>query len=179
LGVSLLALLISGFVLFADSYHGQVNMPGMFLAIVTYLPLIIAVCHPPIADLSEGVIERLQTTCAWFVIVQSAIGVLQFGMCGNPDTVCGTFGLLDFRQETVTIAQVYFTFTMFAMLLFMFLDAKRRLVQVALGVGLLTCILAQSGHQTIFLVATLALFGLSRVAQPKVSSTRAPACATR
>ncbi len=168
LGVVLLILLLSGFALLGDSYHDQVNVPGMFLAIFTYLALIIAVCHPPIEDLSKGIIERLQTTCAWFVIVQSAIGVLQFGISRNPDTVCGTFGLLDFRQETVTIAQVYFTFTIFCMVLFMFLDAKRRLVQVAIAVGLIACILAQSGHQTIFFVATLALFGLSRITQPKI-----------
>ena len=148
------------------------NVPGMFLAIVTYLPLVVAVFHPPIAGLSEGVIERLQTTCAWFVIVQSAIGLLQFGLSGNPDAVCGTFGLLDFLQDpaTVTISQVYLTFSIFSLVLFLFLDARRRLVRVAIGMGLVTCVLAQSGHQTIFFVATLAAVGLSRVTQPKVAA---------
>jgi hypothetical protein len=168
--VSLAAVLVSGLALLGVSYYGQVNVPGMFLAIFTYLPLIIALCHPPVPDLSEGDIERLQTACAWFVIIQSAIGVLQFGISGNPDAVCGTFGLFDFREENITISQVYLTFTLFSLILFMFLDARRRLVQVAICVGLLTCVLAQSGHQTIFFVATLGAAGLSRVTQPKIAA---------
>ncbi|MCE9544634.1 MAG: hypothetical protein K8T25_03830 [Planctomycetia bacterium] len=160
--------LVSGICLISAGDDMQVNVPGMVLALLTYLPIFIVACHPPVLSLSDQDIRRMQTTCAWFVIVQSLIGFVQFAISRNPDTVCGTFGLLDFRAGAITIAQVYYTFTLFCMLLFLFLDAKRRLVQVAIAIGLISCVLAQSGHQTIFFMASLGAVALTRLKRPKI-----------
>ena len=67
---------------------------------------------------------------SWFVIIQSVIGILQFAACGDPDAVCGTFGLLDFLGG-ITIAQVYLTFNLFAMIMFLMTDTRTRLENAA------------------------------------------------
>src|SRR5262245_33769430 len=136
IGISVLAVLLSTVSLLFDSDGMRVNAPGTLLAVLTYLPIFIVASHPRILSLSDEFVQRLQTTCAWYVIIQSLVGILQFIVSGNPDAVCGTFGLLDFRYARITINQVYFTFNIFVMVLFMFLDARRRLLQIAIGIGL-------------------------------------------
>ena len=74
---------------------------------------------------------------AWFVIVQSVIGVLQFAASRNGDAVAGTFGLLDFYYNNISIAQVYFSFTLFGMILFLMLDFRRPIARIAIIMGLL------------------------------------------
>jgi hypothetical protein len=169
LGGAALVLLVSALSLLIDSSHARVNVPGLLMGMITYLPLMIAVCHPRALPMPEETLRRLQTMCAWFVIVQSLIGLSQFAISRNPDSVCGTFGLLDFRYGTITISQVYFTFTVFSMLLFLLLDFRRRLNQAAIGLGLLACVLAHSGHQTIFLGVSLLTFGLLRISRPRTA----------
>ena len=44
-------------------------------------------------------------------------------------------------------------------------------MQIAIGSGLIACALAQSGHQTIFFLASLALCGAVRFWRPKVLLT--------
>ena len=85
--------------------------------------------------------------------------MLQFAACGDPDAVCGTFGLLDFRGG-ITIGQVYLTFNLFAMILFLLTDLSGWLPKIALVLGLLACALAHSGHQTLFFMAALAIVGV-------------------
>lgn len=151
-----------------DSFRGQqINLPGFFLAMLTYLPIFLLLCERFDQPIDDALFGRLINTTAWFVIVQSAIGVLQFVVSHNGDAVAGSFGLLDFHFNTISIAQVYFTFTLFGMILFLMLDFRRVIVQVAIIVGLIVCTLAQSGHQTIFFAVS---FGLFSVIQKKRSS---------
>ncbi len=150
---------ISSVALMADAFLGHaVNVPGMFLALLTYLPLFLFFGMRWNRKLGDQLFEKLTTLTAWFVIAQSAIGAVQFALSRNGDAVSGTFGLLDFYLNTISIAQVYFTFTIFGMILFLMLDTKRPIVKIAIVAGLLACAIAQSGHQTIFFVASLALF---------------------
>jgi len=132
----------------------------MFLALLTYMPLFLFFGMRWNRQFGDRLFEKLITVTAWFVIVQSAIGAVQFALSRNGDAVAGTFGLLDFYFNTISIAQVYFTFTLFGMILFLMLDAKRPLSIVAIVAGLLACAIAQSGHQTIFFVASLACFSV-------------------
>ena len=129
-----------------DSLRAQaVNLPVVAMGILTYLPLLIVLSERATRKINEATFRRFVDLCALFVIVQSAIGLLQFAAFGNPDTVCGTYGLLDGMHSTVTIAQVYFTFTIFGMLLFMLPDIRRPLVATAFAIGLTACAVAQSG----------------------------------
>ena len=160
----------SSLALLADALRGQnVNVPGMLVALLTYLPILILLAERFQARVDSALIERMTTLCAWFVIVQSLVGMVQFLISRNPDAVCGTFGLFDFRQGGITISQVYFTFTIFGMLLFLLLSPYRPLNLTALVSGLLICALAQSGHQTIFFVASVGLLGLSRIFRPQLA----------
>jgi hypothetical protein len=109
------------------------------------------------------VYDKFITVCTWFVLFQSLVGMLQFVATRNPDAVCGTFGLLDGFRQNITIAQVYFTFTIFGMILFLVPAASGGLPKAAIAAGSLTCVLAQSGHQLIFFVVALVLCGMARV----------------
>jgi hypothetical protein len=149
-----------------DSSRSARAMAGL-----TYLPLLIIFAERFDKKLDGRTFDKFLVVCAWFVIFQSMIGALQFLASRNGDAVCGTFGLLDFRQNTITIAQVYFTFTMFGMILFLLLSPGKPLTQLAIFSGLIACALAQSGHQTIFFVASLALCGAIRFWRPKVFLT--------
>jgi len=113
-----------------------------------------------LGKLGDRLFEKLITVTAWFVIVQSAIGVVQFALSRNGDAVAGTFGLLDFYLNTISITQVYFTFTIFGMILFLLLDTKQPISKLAIVAGLLACAIAHSGHQTIFFVASLTMFSV-------------------
>jgi hypothetical protein len=103
--------------------------------------------------------QQLRVVVAWFVIVQSVLGILQYAASGFHDAVCGTFGLLDFRGG-VTICQVYLTFNLFAMLMFLFTDTCGLLAKVAIVLGLVACALAHAGHQTVFFVLSLAFVAM-------------------
>jgi hypothetical protein len=109
--------------------------------------------------ISEERWQKLKLAVAWFAILQSTIGLMQYLASGDPDTVCGTFGLLDFRGG-ITIGQVYLTFNLFAMILFLLTDMAGVLPKVAIVVALLACVLAHSGHQTLFFMAALAFVGM-------------------
>ncbi len=150
---------LSSVSLMIDAFFGQtVNVPGLLLALLTYLPLFIFFGARWDRKIDAQIFHQFIGVTAWFVIVQSLVGALQFAFSRNGDAVSGTFGLLDFYLNTISITQVYFTFTLFGMILFLMLDTKRLLVKIAIVAGLLTCALAQSGHQTIFFVACVAMF---------------------
>ena len=149
--VSIVSLMI-------DAFRGQtVNVPGLFIALVTSLPLFLFFGARHDKRVSDWYFNKLIEVSAWFVIVQSLVGFVQFALSRNGDAVAGTFGLLDFYLNTISISQVYFTFALFGMMLFLMLDAKRPLVRVAIVLGLIACAIAQSGHQTVFFVASMAL----------------------
>jgi hypothetical protein len=61
---------------------------------------------------------------------------------------------------TITITQVYFTFNLFSMVLLMLLDMRRTLAKVAVVLSLFACMLAHSGHQTLFLMAAVVIVGM-------------------
>ena len=141
-------LTLSAVSLLWDASHGQqVNVPGMLLALLTFLPLLILLCETFDRRIDDALFRRLLTLCGWYVIAQSSVGIVQFVASANPDAVAGTFGLFDFLNERITIAHVYFTFTMYCMILFLSCDLKRPLSLAAIGMGLLTTTMAHSAHQ--------------------------------
>ena len=172
IGLGCIVLCVSAFSLMVDVFRGyDVNLPGLAMAGLTYLPLLIIFSERFNKRIDDTTFDKILVVCAWFVIIQSTIGVLQYLASGNGDAVCGTFGLLDFRHSTITIAQVYFTFTIFGMILFLLLSPGRPLTQLAILFGLIACAVAQSGHQTIFFLASFALCGAIRFWRPKVFLT--------
>jgi hypothetical protein len=172
IGLGCIVLCVSAFSLLVDVFRGhEVNLPGLAMAGLTYLPLLIIFAERFNKKIDDATFDKILVVCAWFVIIQSTIGVLQYLASGNADAVCGTFGLLDFRHNTITIAQVYFTFTMFGMVLFLLLSPGRPLTQLSILFGLIACALAQSGHQTIFFLASFAFCGAIRFWRPKVFLT--------
>lgn len=155
-----LLVCISTLSILIDSLLGkEVNLPGMFFGFLTFASLAVILGLRSDFAISPAHWRRLRMAVSWFVIFQSLVGMLQFAASGNPDTVCGTFGLLDFRGG-VTIAQVYLTFNLFAMVMFLLTDMRGILAKSAIVIGLLACALAHSGHQTIFFIASLAFVGV-------------------
>jgi hypothetical protein len=143
-----------------DSLGGQnINLPGLFLGILTYSTLAVMLGMRADFTITSAHWQQIRTFVSWFVIVQSVLGVLQFAASGMSDAVCGTFGLFDFLGGN-TIGQVYLTFNLFAMILFLLTDTRGRLVKTAIAAGLVACALAHSGHQTMFLMAALLIVGL-------------------
>lgn len=162
--LSSLVLLVSAVAVVWDHLAGQtVNFPGLWLGLITYAPLLIVLCETFDRTIDETTYQKFVTACIWFIVFQSLVGVVQFVAIGNPDAVCGTFGLLDGFSQQITISQVYFTFTMFGMILFLTTAANQRLAQVAIAMGIMVCVLAQSGHQMIFFAASLIACGLMRI----------------
>ena len=162
LSASLLA--ISSVAVLADHLMGRtVNVAGIWLGIITYAPLLILLCESFNRTIDQSTYEQIAKVCCWFIIFQTFVGVFQFLATGNSDAVCGTMGLLDGFRQSITIAQVYFTFVVFGMVLFLVPLANETLPRIAIAAGALICVLAQSGHQTIFFVATLILCGLVRI----------------
>jgi hypothetical protein len=157
-------LLMSGVAVLWDHLAGRtVNFPGLWLGLITHAPLFIVLCESFDREVDQQTYQKFVTACICFIVLQSLIGVFQFVATGNPDAVCGTFGLLDGFKQQVTIAQVYFTFTIFGMILFLIPAGGQPLAQVAIVMGMLICVLAQSGHQMIFFVASLVACGLLRI----------------
>jgi hypothetical protein len=159
-------LLVSFFAVLWDHLDGQtVNLPGVWFGLLTHAPLIVLLCETFGRTIDQSVYDRFAKACVWFVLFQSFVGFVQFAVSRNPDAVCGTFGLLDGFRQTITIAQVYFTFTLFGMILFLIPATGQPGVKIAMATGVVICILAQSGHQTMFFVVTLILCGLARISR--------------
>jgi hypothetical protein len=146
----------------------RINLPGILFGLVTYLPLIMLLVHHPSFTLSASFRDRLVRTSETFVFIQTPICVLQFVyglMVWGPstgDVVSGTFGLFDVFSK-VTISQVLFTFTMFSICVFLAVGGQSRRGRIAIIFGILCCLLAQSGHQTIFFVLLLPALTLLHV----------------
>jgi hypothetical protein len=162
--LSSLVLLVSAVAIVWDHLAGRtVNFPGLWLGLITYAPLLIVLCETFDRKINDATYQKLVTACVWFIVLQSFVGVFQFMATGNPDAVCGTFGLLDGFKQQITITQVYFTFTVFGMILFLIPAANRWPPRIAIAMGVLICMLAQSGHQIIFFVVSLVLCGMLRL----------------
>jgi hypothetical protein len=157
-------LMISSIAVLWDHLAGQtVNFPGVGLALLTYAPLLVVLCETFNRTIDQATYDKYAKVCVWFILLQSVVGVVQFVGTGNSDAVCGTMGLWDGFVPSVTIVQVYFTFVVFGMMLFLVPVASQWMNRVALATGAMICVLAQSGHQTIFFVATLLVCGMMRV----------------
>ncbi len=145
---------------------GEVNVPGMLLAVLSYLSFVVIIAEQSNKLIDDRLFRRFVVVASWFVILQSVIGFVQFAVSRNPDAVCGTFGLFEFLTGDISITQVYFTFTMFSMILLLLVAPLSGLTIVAVTLGLITCALAQSGHQTIFFVASVVALGMTRITRP-------------
>lgn len=155
-----LAVCVSTVSIMIDSFYGwEVNLPGLIFGVLTFASLAVMLGLRSDFTISPASWRHLRIVVAWFIIVQSVLGMLQYVASGDHDAVCGTFGLFDFRGG-VTICQVYLTFNLFAMIMFLLTDAAGLLPKVAIAVGLMACALAHSGHQTVFFVSSLALIGM-------------------
>jgi hypothetical protein len=156
-------MMISSIAVLWDHLAGNsVNFPGLWIGLLTYAPLFLVLCETFDRTIDQATYEKFARVCAWFILFQSAIGVFQFVATGNSDAVCGTLGLLDGFQHSITITQVYFTFVIFGMILFLVPLLSQWLPRFAIAAGVLTCMLAQSGHQTVFFVVALVIGALFR-----------------
>jgi hypothetical protein len=157
-------LLISSIAVLWDHLAGRtVNFPGLWFGLITYGPLFVVLCETFDRPIDQREFDRFATVCIWFILIQSSIGLLQFAATRNTDAVCGTFGLFDGFRPSITIAQVYFTFTILGLILFIIPVAGERLPRLAIAMGVLTCVIAQSGHQLIFFIVALVICGLARL----------------
>src|SRR4051812_117717 len=162
--LSSVVLMISSIAVLWDHLAGQtVNFPGVWLALLTYGPLFVVMCETFSRTIDQATYDKFAKICVWFILFQSAVGVFQFVATRNSDAVCGTMGLWDGFKPSVTIVQVYFTFVVFSMMLFLVPAASNWMNRLALATGAMICVLAQSGHQTIFFVATFLVCALMRV----------------
>jgi hypothetical protein len=163
-----LAICASTLSILFDSLSAQsINLPGLAMAVVTYFPLFIMLGSRSCFRIGAEAKRNLIAVVAWWLIVQSVIGLIQFALTRSSDAVCGTMGLLEFYTGTITITQVYFTFNLFAMTLFLFTDYRRLVTKVAIALSMLTCAVAHSGHQTMFMMAALAFVAAFQMS-PKI-----------
>jgi hypothetical protein len=149
-GLSLVSILI-------DLAGGaQVNFPGLLFAVVTYSPFVLlltpALSFRPERPLMVAVVRL----CAVFLLIQGVLSVAQFSATGDGDYVSGSYGLFDAVSGSKTISQVNLTFTLFCMVVFV-LPYARAVPWTATAIifGIVTCAIAQSGHQTIFFLLAL------------------------
>jgi hypothetical protein len=157
-------LTISSMAVLWDHLGGRtVNFPGLWWGLLTYGTILVVLCETFDRSIDPRTYDKFVNVCSWFILFQSLVGIFQFVATRNPDAVCGTLGLLDGFRNTITIAQVYFTFMIFGMILFLIPASNQWLPRVAIVAGAMTCVLAQSGHQTGFFVAALVVCGLSRL----------------
>lgn len=148
--------------LLIDHFLGcAVNPAAMFIAVFTYSTLFVAAAERYQEQISAAVMSQISRYVAWFVIVESFLGYVQFlGSVATVlrwDVVSGTFGMLDFYYGRASLGQIYFTFNLFCMILFLLLNYRTLLTKVAVGMGLVAIALAQSGHQTIFFFVSVGL----------------------
>jgi hypothetical protein len=163
------AIIVSIVAVSWDHLSGRdVNPPGILFGLLTYFPIFMILAENFERPISDTVYRSMHRTISWYLIAQSIIGLAQFAISRNPDAVCGTFGLFDFLNGGITIAQVYFTFNLFVFILFLAIGPQTLLSQIAIGSALFTCVLAQSGHQTIFFVVAVAVAGITRPGRPFV-----------
>jgi hypothetical protein len=155
-----IAVCTSSISIMIDSLSGRtVSLPGVLFGVLTYASLAVIMALRCDFTIRADRYQQIRMAVACFMIIQSVLGMLQFAASGLSDAICGTFGLFDFRG-TVTIGQVYLTFNLIAMSMFLMTDMRGVLAKVAVGLAMLTSALAHSGHQTIFLIASIGIVGV-------------------
>lgn len=165
--VSGLVMVVSAASMIWDGLSGNaVNPPGLIFAILTYLPFILLASERFDRKIDDFWFAKIMNACSLFIIVQACIGFVQYGVSRNPDMVSGTYGLTDILTGSVAISQVYLTFTIFCMILFLMAYSKSALSVTAILLGFAVVVLAQSGHQTIFFIVALATVAAVRFTKP-------------
>jgi hypothetical protein len=139
----------------------QVSWWGIVFGLYTYSMIVMGLSSSPAARISERTYERIAYICVHFMIIQALLGFMEFLTTHNADYVSGSFGLTDTVGGGHTISQVNFTFNIFMMILFCLPFISRPYVAFGVILGLIVCAIAQSGHQTIFFVATPLILGMS------------------
>jgi hypothetical protein len=143
------------------------------LALQTFSMTLLVLAPSPIGRIGDRFIPLLVRFLAVFLIIQSCIATLQWLAAEDSreffraDAVSGTFGLFDAWTGNISISQVNFTFTMFCIVVLCLSFVYGRLVYIGVVMALGACILAQSGHQTIFFVvaifiSVILILGVSR-----------------
>ncbi|MCH6255292.1 hypothetical protein MLD52_01945 [Puniceicoccaceae bacterium K14] len=159
-GVLLVINLAHIFYLKSEAY--TVNIPGYVWGFLTHAPFALLLFKNPLTKFSDDLRFRVNKFFSIYIIVQFVLGVIQFVLSGNVDCVCGTFGLLDFRTGNITISQVWFTFNILGICFYLISQKDlNKLGFVSVLIGFITVVLAQSGHQLIFLCLPMAIL-LSR-----------------
>lgn len=141
-----------------DALMGLRTNPGAVLVgFLTYSPWLMAfalrqVFEGPVSDVAWRGFLRL---VAIFVLLQSCVASVEFAIFQQPDLVTGTFGLINSMKGVITVSQVYFCFNMIGCTLLLACYPSSWLNRAAILAGSGTFLLAQSGHQTFFVLAAI------------------------
>jgi hypothetical protein len=113
---------------------------GTFIVLAMYLLV------SPRRSVTPATMQIVVQIATYWVFVQGLVGIIQYGLSGNPDGVAGTVGLLDFLGN-ITINQVYFGFAILSILpAIVFWPYRLRLRWFSSLIGLVAVGLSQSGH---------------------------------
>jgi hypothetical protein len=134
---------------------GHANMPGLVFGVITYLPIFILWSLSKDFRVSERLAWRLANACLVFMLVESALGWVQWVITRNGDFVSGTFGLFDTATNEVTISQVNFCFTLFCMSVYCAIWSHKRRMKLGCGVALTAALVGEAAHQTLFFIVLM------------------------
>jgi hypothetical protein len=134
---------------------GHVNLPGLALGILNYLPLFILCSLSKNFRVSDGLAWRLAKVCLAFIFLQAPIAAAQWVIAHDADLVNGTFGLFDVVTKERTISQVNFCFTLFCISVYCAIWIHRRRMKLSCAVALVCTLVAETAHQTLFFIALM------------------------
>ncbi len=149
----LLFLAILVLSIFLYSSRASFNWAGFILHFLTFLPLYLLLVRNKQFSCSKIELDFFKTSLAVILSIQSLIAIVQVTVSGNWDAVSGTYGFFDFVTGNITISQVMFTFNTVVILFFLF-ETDNVAIRAICFFGLVAFLIAQSGHQTIFLLLT-------------------------
>ena len=137
----------------ADGSHA--NMPGLAFGVIGYLPIFILWSLSKDFRVSEGFAWRLANVCLVFILLEAAVGAVQWVIAHDSDLVNGTFGLFDTVTHERTISQVNFCFTLFCMIVYCAIWIHKRRMKLGCGVALAAVVFASTAHQTLSFMALM------------------------
>ena len=143
-----------------DGSHA--NMPGLVFGVIGYLPIFILWSLSKDFRVSEGFAWSLANVGLVFILLEGAVGSVQWVITQNGDFVSGTFGLFDAVTNELTISQVNFCFTLFCMIVYCAIWIHKSRMKYGCGVALASALVASAAHQTLFfmtLMPALAITG--------------------
>jgi hypothetical protein len=134
---------------------GHANMPGLVFGVITYLPIFILCSLSKDFRVSEGFAWQLAGACLIFILLEGAVGAVEWVIAQSADLVNGTFGLFDTVTKESTISQVNFCFTLFCMTVYCGLWIHKRRMKLGCAVAVATALAAETAHQTLFFMALM------------------------